>query len=94
MSFLRHIIKTNNLQREKVGDFYSVVSLNLEINPRNGLIKALYSMHKKDPELAKAIAEQLMDNSLVTAGLVEDPRLVISNLNKLLEKAFAAKPAY
>jgi hypothetical protein len=32
-----------------------------------------------------------MDNSLVTAGLVEDPRLVISNLNKLLEKAFAGK---
>jgi HSP90 family molecular chaperone len=87
------MIKTNYLQREKVGDFYNVVSLNLEINPRNGLIKALYSMHKKDAELAKAIAEQLMDNSLVTAGLVEDPRLVISNLNKLLEKAFAPKPA-
>ena len=60
MSFLRHIIKTNYLQREKVGDFYNVVNLNLEINPRNGLIKALYNMHKKDPELAKAIAEQVI----------------------------------
>jgi hypothetical protein len=59
MSFLRHILKTQYLQREKVGDFYGVVNLTLEINPKNGLIKALYTMHKKDPELAQAIAEQV-----------------------------------
>jgi TNF receptor-associated protein 1 len=29
---------------------------------------------------------QLIDNALVTAGLVEDPRLVLTGLNKLLEK--------
>ena len=32
---------------------------------------------------------KLLDNALVVAGLVEDPRLLLSNLNKLLEKAFA-----
>lgn len=115
MSFLRHLIKTNYLQREKVNDFFNVVNITLEINPKNGLIKSLYSIHGKDPELGKAIAEQvillfffvgisignflfidffllkLFDNCLVTAGLIEDPRLVLSNLNKLLEKAFVAK---
>ncbi|CAF0717780.1 unnamed protein product [Brachionus calyciflorus] len=91
MSFLRHLIKTSYMQREKVGDFFNLVNLTMEINPKNGLIKALYAMHKKDPELSKLVAEQLMDNSLVTAGLVEDPRLVLSNLNKLLEKAFAQR---
>jgi len=49
----------------------------------------LYTLHKKDAELAKLIAEQLLDNSLISAGLIEDPRLVLSNLNKLLEKAFS-----
>ncbi|CAF0729111.1 unnamed protein product [Didymodactylos carnosus] len=32
-------------------------------------------------------ADMLIDNAMVTAGLVEDPRLVLTNLNKLLEKA-------
>ncbi|CAF4685002.1 unnamed protein product, partial [Rotaria magnacalcarata] len=32
------------------------------------------------------LAQQLIDNALVTAGLVEDPRLVLTGLNKLLEK--------
>lgn len=59
MSFLRHLIKTSYLQREKINDLYKMVNIGLEINPRNGLIKTLYSLHKKDPELAKAIAEQV-----------------------------------
>lgn len=59
MGFLRHLIKTSYLQREKINDFYNVVNLGLEINPRNGLIKTLYSLHKNDPELAKLIAEQV-----------------------------------
>lgn len=60
MGFLRHLIKTSYLQREKINDFYNVVNLGLEINPRNGLIKTLYSLHKNDPELAKLIAEQVL----------------------------------
>ena len=92
MGMVRHLIKSNYFQREKVSDFFSAVNLTLDINPRNNLIKALYRLHKQNPELAKALAEQLLDNSLVSAGLIEDPRLVLSNLNKLLEKAFASNP--
>ena len=83
------MIKTNYFLRDKVSSDFRSVNLSLEINPRHGLIKSLYGMHKKDPELAGLIAEQLLDNSLISAGLIEDPRLVLSNLNKLLEKAFA-----
>ena len=91
MGVVRHLIKTQYFQREKINDFYNAVQLSLEINPRNALIKALYAMQKSDPQLAQAIAEQLLDNSLVNAGLVEDPRLVLGKLNSLLEKAFAPK---
>lgn len=59
ISYLRHIIKTSYLQKDKISDFYGLVNLNLEINPKNGLIKALYSIHKKDPELAQEVAEQV-----------------------------------
>jgi hypothetical protein len=59
MGFLRHLIKTSYLHREKINDFYKVANLGLEINPRNGLIKTLYSLHKKEPQLAQSIAEQV-----------------------------------
>ena len=52
-------IKSNYFQREKVADFYGAVNLSLDINPRNNLIKALYTLHKQNPELAKALAEQV-----------------------------------
>lgn len=59
MSYLRHLIKTNHLHKEKLNDFFNFVNLTLEINPKNGLIKSLYQMHQKDPELSKAVAEQV-----------------------------------
>ena len=89
MGVVRHMIKSNYFQREKIQDFFSMVNLTMEINPKNGLIKSLHSLQKTNPDLAKDISEQLLDNSLVSAGLIEDPRLVLSNLNKLLEKAFS-----
>ena len=59
MGVVRHLIKSNYFQREKITDFYNAISLTLEINPRNPLIKAIYTLQKKDPQLAQAIAEQV-----------------------------------
>ena len=89
MNSLRFMIKTNAFLREKLQNDFKAVNLTFEINPRHGLIKTLYSLQKNKPELAKLISEQLLDNCLVNAGLVEDPRIVLSNLNNLLEKAFS-----
>ncbi len=59
MNSLRFMIKTNYFLREKIQNDFKAVNLSLEINPRHGLIKSLYSMHKKDPELATLISEQV-----------------------------------
>jgi hypothetical protein len=40
-----------------------------------------------NPELAKLVALQLLDNSLIAAGLLEDARDTVSRMNKLMEKA-------
>ena len=60
------MIKTNHFLREKVSNDFRSVNLSLEINPRHGLIKSLYSMHKKDPELAGLIAEQVKGRNFLT----------------------------
>ena len=62
------------------------VSVKLQINPRHGLIKSLAAKKDADADTAKLVAEQLYDNALIAAGLLEDPRAMVSRMNQLLEK--------
>jgi hypothetical protein len=43
-------------------------------------------MRAKDNALAASVAEQVLDNARVAAGVLEDPRVMLSRLNQLLEK--------
>lgn len=63
----------------------SPVRVNLEINPRHVVIKRLFETHTAQPEKAKLVAEQLLDNALISAGLLEDASAMVARLNKLLE---------
>ncbi|KAI9277137.1 ribosomal protein S5 domain 2-type protein [Phascolomyces articulosus] len=57
----------------------------LEINPDHGVMRGLFQIRNQDPALAKLVAEQVYDNALCAAGVLEDPRSMISRLNTLLE---------
>ena len=46
-------------------------------------------MRQKDAPLAGSVAEQILDNARVAAGLLEDPRAMLTRLNQLLEKVLA-----
>jgi len=56
-----------------------------EINPRHAVIKRLFETHTASPEKAKLVAEQLLDNALISAGLLDDATAMVARLNKLLE---------
>ena len=58
----------------------------LHINPRHSLIKNLSSLRDENPDLAKSIAEQVFDNTLVEAGILEDPKKMLGRVYNLLEK--------
>jgi len=58
----------------------------LEINPAHPIMARLDAMRQKDAPLATSVAEQLLDNARVAAGLLEDPRTMLNRLNVLLEK--------
>ncbi len=60
-----------------------------EINPVHPLMAQLDAMRRKDAALAASVAEQLLDNSRVAAGVLEDPRAMLTRLNSLLEKVLA-----
>jgi molecular chaperone HtpG len=60
-----------------------------EINPAHPIMAQLDAMRQKDAALAASVAEQILDNSRVAAGVLEDPRAMLTRLNSLLEKVLA-----
>lgn len=57
-----------------------------EVNPAHPIMARLDAMRQTDATLAGSVAEQLLDNARVAAGLLEDPRAMLARLNQLLEK--------
>uniref|UniRef100_A0A8C1HFD3 TNF receptor-associated protein 1 n=1 Tax=Cyprinus carpio carpio TaxID=630221 RepID=A0A8C1HFD3_CYPCA len=55
--------------------------------PLHDLIKKLHALKDSNPELAQLLLEQTYNTTTITAGLNEDPRLMISQLNQLLTQA-------
>ncbi|KAG7359013.1 Hsp90 domain containing protein [Nitzschia inconspicua] len=57
---------------------------NVEINPSHPIIVGLYNIKDKEPVLARVLAEQVYDNCLVAAGLLDDSRTMLPRLNDLM----------
>ncbi|XP_046666004.1 heat shock protein 75 kDa, mitochondrial isoform X1 [Homalodisca vitripennis] len=86
MAAARHFLKTQAHQMDD--DMrYSLLQPRLEINPRHPIIKKLNSLSNTNPELAELVTQQLFSNAMVAAGLVLDPRTVLSSMNQLLTLA-------
>jgi len=58
----------------------------LEINPSHPMIVQLEKIRQNAPELAAKVGEQIVDNARLAAGLLEDPKAMLSRLNELLQK--------
>ena len=56
----------------------------LEINGGHPIIVALAAARKVEPEMASKVASQLFANALIAAGLLDDPRTMLPNVNALL----------
>ena len=63
----------------------------LEINPNHPIIRQLYVARAADPEVAVLVAEQVFDNALIAAGLIDDPRGMLPRLNELLAATLRKK---
>jgi TNF receptor-associated protein 1 len=63
----------------------------LEINPSHPLVVKLFSIKDDPSSAAGLVAEQLLDNALMSAGLIEDPRFMIPRLNEILLATMNAK---
>ncbi len=62
------------------------VTQDLELNLAHPLVTRLEAIRHKDSGLAASVAEQILDNARVAAGLLEDSRAMLTRLNQLLER--------
>jgi molecular chaperone HtpG len=77
---MRRIMKAMNQ------DAGAPTAVRLEINPAHALIRKLHGLKDSNPDTARLIAEQILDNSMIAAGFVEDPRSMVNRIYDLLGK--------
>lgn len=65
----------------------------LEINPSHPVILSLNRLRDTQPAHAIMVAEQVFDNALVAAGLLDDPRVMLPRLTRMLEMLAADAPS-
>jgi len=58
----------------------------LEINPNHSVMIKLSAMKATKPDLAKIVAEQIFDNALISADILENPRTMLNRLNRILDE--------
>jgi TNF receptor-associated protein 1 len=66
----------------------------LEINPSHPIITSLFEIKATKPALALVVAEQILDNAMIAAGLVDDARSMLPRLNALLEQLLGNSSSY
>jgi molecular chaperone HtpG len=60
------------------------VKVILEINPSHDLVRKLEQTRQTNPQLAALMGAQLLDNALLSAGLLDEPQRMVSRLEKLM----------
>ncbi|XP_072916183.1 heat shock protein 75 kDa, mitochondrial [Hemitrygon akajei] len=86
MGAARHFLRTQQLAKSSE-ERAQILQPTLEINGSHILIKKLNELRDHDPELARLLLDQIYDNAMITAGLNDDPRPMITRLNELLSRA-------
>jgi len=62
----------------------------VQVNGRHPLIRKINEVRNVDDALAREAIEQVFDNALIQAGLVEDGRGMVPRINKFLERALGS----
>ncbi len=90
---LRRMMKMVDTQGGATGNM-ALPKQVLEVNASHPIMKMLWEMKESgDDDVAKKVMEQVFDNALVTAGLMDDSRAMVPRINELLELVLEAKSA-
>jgi TNF receptor-associated protein 1 len=66
-------------------------SYKLQVNLKHPLLRQLSEARSRDEAIAKVVAEQLLDNAILSAGILDGARDMVPRLTKLMEVAMGSK---
>lgn len=79
-----HESATIQRMMKQLGEKQPLAKQKLELNPLHPISKGMFELRNTDPKLARLVAEQVFDNAIVAAGVMEDPRAMLPRINELL----------
>lgn len=59
----------------------------LEVNPAHPIFVKMMNVKDSKPAVARAVAEQIFDNALLAADILDNPRSILARMNTILESA-------
>ncbi len=66
---------------------HPISAKNMEINTAHKLIRGIADMRVRDEKFAASMVEQIYDNAMIQAGLLIEPRTMVSRTYKIMERA-------
>eukprot|EP00930_Biecheleria_cincta_P017158 TRINITY_DN1371_c0_g1_i1.p1 TRINITY_DN1371_c0_g1~~TRINITY_DN1371_c0_g1_i1.p1 ORF type:complete len:771 (-),score=178.96 TRINITY_DN1371_c0_g1_i1:274-2508(-) len=80
---MRKMMKTMMAGKEETG--MGNIPMTLELSPEHHIVTTLHTIRSTNEPVARIAVEQLYDNACIAAGTLDDPRVLMSRLNKVLE---------
>lgn len=80
---MRKMMKS--LMAGKENDGLGNIPMTLELSPKHHIVTTLATILASNEPVARIAVEQLYDNACIAAGTLDDPRVLMSRLNKVLE---------
>lgn len=75
------------MMRAMKKDDFGMGKVVLEINPAHAIVRKLAIAASSNPDLAGLVASQMLDNALLSAGLLDDPQDMIGRVHQIMEQA-------
>merc|ERR1712113_776065 len=69
----------------KEQDGMNNVPMTLELSAEHHIVTTLLAIKEANEPVARIAVEQLFDNACIAAGTLDDPRVLLTRLNKVLE---------
>merc|ERR1719284_1227172 len=74
-----------NLMAGKEDTGMGNIPMTLELSPEHHIVTTLHTIKDTNETVARIAVEQLFDNAGIAAGTLDDPRTLLTRLNKVLE---------
>merc|ERR1712048_989229 len=80
---MRRMMKTMMQGKEDTG--FGNIPVTLELSAKHHILTTLHTIMESNEPVARIAVEQLYDNACIAAGTLDDPRVLLTRLNKVLE---------